>query len=71
MSWCMNDAYQPQQHCYFKHKRWWFSCITNGISKSDALNLLQNANLAEVREALLNKKKLRNLLPYMNWVKKL
>ena len=29
-----------------------YCCIINGISKSDALNLLQNANLTEVRRKL-------------------
>ena len=45
--------------------------IINGISKSDAVNLLESAGLIEESGVLKNKKNIKNLLPYIKWVKKL
>ena len=42
-----------------------YCCIINRISKSDAVNVLQNAGLTEKR---IVKKK---LLPYIKWLEKL
>ena len=48
-----------------------YRCIINGISKNDAVNLLQNTNLTEGRGVLKNRKIKKNLLPCTKWVKKL
>ena len=45
--------------------------IINGISKSDAMNVLQNADLTEKEEYYKDKECHKNLLPYINWVKEL
>ena len=45
--------------------------IINRISKSDAVNLLESAGLIEESGVLKNKKNIKNLLPYIKWVKKL
>ena len=48
-----------------------YRCIINGISKSDAVNLPQNADLTEKGGVLWKLISLKNLLPYIKWVKKL
>ena len=35
------------KYCYFKYSGVDYRCIINGISKSEAVNLLQNADLSE------------------------
>ena len=47
-----------------------YCCIINVISKSDAVSLLQNADLTEERGVLQNKLE-KKLLPHIKWVKKL
>ena len=43
-----------------------YGSIINGISKSDAVNLLQNGKLTEGKGVLLKYKKLKIFLPYIN-----
>ena len=45
-----------------------YCCMINRINKSNAVNLLQNANLREGREVLSKQK---NELLHVKWVKKL
>ena len=45
--------------------------IINGISKSDAMNVLRNADLTEKKEHYKDKECHKNLLPYIKWVKEL
>ena len=46
-----------------------YRCI-NGISKSDALNLLKNVVLTK-KESYKDKKNIQTLAPYIKWLKKL
>ena len=46
----VNDVFKRWQ--YFKHLRCYYCCIINKISKSEAVNLLQNADLKEERRVL-------------------
>ena len=45
-----------------------YSCVISRISKSEAINLLQNVDLSEKIETL---ESIKNLLSYIKWVKKL
>ena len=45
--------------------------IINGISKSNALNLLKNADLTKKQNIIKTKKKLKTFSPYIKRVKKL
>ena len=44
-------------------------CIINGISKSNAVNLIQNPNLSEKQGLLQRQNKYKKLLPHLGWVK--
>ena len=48
-----------------------YCCIINRISKSDAVNALQNTDFTEKKEHYKDKKNIKNILSYIKWVKKL
>ena len=52
MSWCINDVYNVNNIAITNICGVDYRCIIGGISKSDAVYLQQNANLAEERGVL-------------------
>ena len=48
-----------------------YCCIINGITKSDALNLLKKYRFDRKRSIIKIKKLIKNISPYIKWVKKL